>query len=155
MRRGWAIACLIAALAIVGCGKESHPNDPRPAIASEVTVAISDGDVSAQPSVIGVAGSNQNISQNDGEGGAGISSDTPVIVSFTVANLTTTKTALQIDGPRGFTSNGFLPNANGNFKVSLPTGLYRISATDIPSAAPATFEVGSDRVSSSNDLLLP
>jgi hypothetical protein len=155
MRRGWAIVGLIGLLAIAGCGRESHPNDPRPAIATEVTVAISDGDVSVQPSEVGVAGSDQGISQNAGQKEPTLNSNVPVIVSFTVANLTNTETKLQIDGPRNFTSNAFIANGSGNFKASLPTGNYRISADKLPGASAGSFQVGPDRSSSQNDLLLP
>lgn len=155
MRRGWAIICLIGALVVVGCGKESHPNDPRPPVPTAVTVAISEGGVSASPARVGVAGSGSNISQNEGETEPSIPSSTPLLVSFTVANLTGTDTELEIVGPKPYTSTTILGNGTGAFKRALPTGLYRIRAVGLPQARPATFAVGPVRVSSSNDLLLP
>lgn len=154
-RGSWAIACLIGALAIAGCGRQSHPNDPRPALADEVTVAISDRDVSVQPSEVGTSESSQATSQNAGQTEPRISSDVPVIVAFTVANLTTTKTEIKIQGPKDYTSNALIPNGSGTFKASLPTGQYTVSATGIPGSSAAQFTVGPDRTSTQNDLLLP
>lgn len=156
MRRGsWAIACLVGALAVAGCGKQTHPNDPRPAIATEVTVAISDGDVSVAPAKVGVLGSDQSISQNQGQKETRIGSDVPLIVSFTVANLTGSETTLKISGPKDVSSNTFIPNGTGNFKASLPTGAYTVRATGLPGSQPDRFVVGPDRRGSSNELLLP
>lgn len=155
MRRGsWAIACLVGALAIAGCGKETHPNEPRPAIATEVTVAISDSDVSVQPSAIGKADSNQSLSQNEGQKEPRIKGDVPVIVTFIVVNNTSKDTRLRIEGPKNYTSNPILGNAPGTFKASLPTGDYSVSSTNTGGQA-SSFTVGPDRSSSSNDLLLP
>lgn len=155
MRRGsWVIACLVGVLAFAGCGKESHPNDPRPAIASEVTVAISTSDVSVQPSSVGEPGSGQAISQNEGETGPAISDDVPVIATFTIANLTGQNTKLRIEGPKNFTSNPIIANGTGEFKLALPTGSYSVSST-AGSGRADTFRVGTARSSSSSDLLLP
>ncbi len=157
MRRGsWAIACLVGVLAFAGCGKESHPNDPRPAIPVEVSVAISARDVSAQPSRVGEIDSGQAINQNAGQKEPTISDDVPVIVAFTVANLTTKDHKLKIAGPKSYTSNTIIGNGTGSFKVALPTGLYFVSSTGGPDPSTAArFTVGSARSSSSNDVLLP
>lgn len=145
----------MGALAVAGCGKQTHPNDPRPAISTEVTVAISDTDVSVQPSKVGVSGSGQQISQNQGHKEPRIGSDVPLTVAFTVANLTGSKTKLEIHGPRDYTSNFFIANGSGNFKASLPTGSYTVRATGLPGSTAAHFVIGPERRSSSNELLLP
>lgn len=155
MRRGsWVIVCLVGVLAFAGCGKESHPNDPRPAIATEVTVAISSADVSVQPSSVGETGSGQAISQNEDAKGPAIGDDVPVVVTFTIANLTRQNTKLRIDGPKNFTSNAIIANGTNEFKIALPTGSYSVSST-AGSGKADTFTVGTVRSSSSDDLLLP
>ena len=46
-------------------------------------------------------------------------------------------------------------NGNGTFQLDLPTGIYTISAADVPTARPARLAVGPYRASSQNDVLLP
>ena len=155
-----AIACAIGTLAFAlaagGCGKQEHANDPRPPIPTEITVSISQKQVSAQPSKVGVAGKNQQqLSQNEGQKNPEISSNTPLDVVFTIANLTNVDTHLEIQGPKDGTSNIVVAGGTGQYQVALPTGDYLISAGDIPGAVAAHFSVGPARVSSQNDLLLP
>ena len=145
------------ALALAACGAEEHANDPRPPIPAEVTVSISEKQVSAQPRVVGVAGkgSSQAITQNADTENPKISSDTPLNVIFTIANLTDTDSKLEIQGPKDASSVPVVGNGTARYEVTLPTGEYLISAADIPAALAARFSVGPDRVSSQNDLLLP
>jgi hypothetical protein len=153
-----AIACALGvlALAIAGCGAQEHANDPRPPIPTEITVSISDKNVSVQPADVGVAGENQQpTSQNEGQTNPEISSNQPLDVVFTIANLTDVDTHLEIQGPKDGTSPLVVGSGTAQYQVSLPTGAYLVSAADIPSAVAAHFNVGPDRVSSQNDLLLP
>jgi hypothetical protein len=154
-----ALACTTAALALAlaACGAEEHANDPRPPIATEVTVSISEKKVSVQPGRVGVADedSSQPISQNENVKNANIGSSTPLNVVFTIANLTTTDSHLEISGPKDDTSPPIVANGTTRYEVALPTGDYLVSAADIPGAFAAHFSVGPDRVSSQNDLLLP
>ena len=60
-----------------------------------------------------------------------------------------------INGPKDAVSGPLVANGNGSLLTSLPAGVYRVSAADVPSAKPVRFAVGSYRTSSENDLLLP
>lgn len=143
-------------LIAAGCGTEDHPNDPRPALPIEVTAAISEGRLSVEPNSIGFrnGGSQQALNENEGQSNPELSSDLPITVSFTVANLTTTDTALQISGAVDRRSPPILASGTGDFKLELPTGEYTVSAVGV-SQTETTFNVGPVRVSSQNDLLLP
>src|SRR3954469_5302229 len=155
-----AIACALGTLAVAlvaaRCGKQEHANDPRPPTPTEVTVSISQKEVSAQPAAIGVAGKNQQaLSQNEGQKNPKISSNTPLDVVFTIANLTDVDTHLEIQGPKDGTSGLRVAGGSRQYQVSLPAGNFLVSAGDIPGAVAAHLSVGPDRTSSQNDLLLP
>src|SRR3954468_108589 len=146
-----AIACALGTLAValvaVGCGKQEHANDPRPPTPTEVTVSISQKEVSAQPAAIGVAGKNQQaLSQNEGQKNPEISSNTPLDVIFTIANLTDVDTHLEIQGPKDGTSNLVVSSGTSQYQIALPTGAYLVSAGDIPTATAAHLNVGPARV---------
>ncbi len=156
-----AIPAALGALAVgllgFGCGSESHPNDPRPPIAAEVTVSISDISISAQPARVGVkSASTAPLTQNDVEEPEA-DPKAALVVNFTTSNTTATDTTLEIHGPGGFEKRSGPVVAMGNnvFKIGLPNGHYTLEAADLPGAKPAPFFVGSARVSSQNDLLLP
>jgi hypothetical protein len=140
----------------VGCGPASHPNDPRPPLAAEVTVNITNSSVSAQPAAVGVKRANgAPLNQN---GVNEPSADTKdQIVNFTTSNTTATQTTLEIHGPGGLLkrSGPIVPAGNNVYKLALGTGHYTLEAADLPGAKPAPFYVGPVRISSQNDLLLP
>jgi len=152
-----APVAVAAAAAIAGCGPESHPNDPRPALPVEVSVNITDHAVQVQPDEIGTKGQvSTQIGQNEGVKEPEGKSNEPAVVVFTSANTTQTDTALEINGGReGLRSGPIVARGNNVYKVALNTGHYTIEAADIPAAKPAKFKVGPLRVSSQNDLLLP
>jgi hypothetical protein len=156
-----ALGSLVLGIFAAGCGSESHPNDPRPPLAAEVTVNITDHQVQAQPSKVGVSKSNgaamnQNVGKNVGKAPSSNRKE-PLVVNFTSTNVTATDTSLQIHGPGGFETNSgpIVAEGNDSFKVALKTGHYTLEAADLPGARPASLYVGPDRVSSQNDLLLP
>ncbi len=156
-----AILATLGALALglvgAGCGPTSHPNDPRPPLAAEVTVSITDGAVGAQPAAVGVKrdAGGAPLSQNGVK--EPTANDKDLVVIFTTSNTTTTDTTLEIHGPGGFEKRSGPIVAEGNdvYKVALGTGHYTLEAADIPGAKAAPFYVGPARVSSQNDLLLP
>ena len=153
-----AIGSLAVALLAAGCGAESHANDPRPPLAAEVTVVITNSGVQAQPGAVGVKKSNGAATdQNQGQKAPNADSKAPLVVNFTATNTTNVDTTLEIHGPGGFEkrSGPLVAQGNGAYKVGLPNGHYTLEAADIPSAKPASFFVGPGRVSSQNDLLLP
>jgi len=151
-----AIGTFALGLLGAGCGPTSHPNDPRPPLAAEVTVNITNGSISAQPAAVGVKGGN-GAPMNQNSGVKEPSSDSKdQIVNFTTSNTTATPTTLEIHGSGGLKRSGpIVANGNNVYKVALGTGHYTLEAADLPGAKPAPFYVGPVRVSSQNDLLLP
>jgi hypothetical protein len=152
-----AIGSLAVAWFAAGCGAESHPNEPRPPVAAEVTGNITNGAVQIQPGTVGVKhGNGSAISENTGKE-PNADPKAPLVVNFTTSNTTNVNTTLEIHGPGGFDkrSGEIVAQGNNEFKVGLPTGHYTIEAADLPGAKPASFYVGPGRVSSQNDLLLP
>jgi hypothetical protein len=153
------LACALMALAPIGagCGASSHVNDPRPQPPTRVAVAISDGAITVQPPRIAVGPEpTQQIPQNQHAGQPTIRSDAPLNVVFVAANLTGVDSHLQVRGSgKDLTSRPLYRNNNVTMQAILPTGIYRVSAADLPSAKPAKLVVGPYRTSSQNDVLLP
>lgn len=144
------------ALALAGCGAESHPNEPRPQVATRVSVTISEGAVTVQPRGIGIGPDRtQQIPQNQNHPQPPIKTDAPLDVVFVAANQTETDSKLEVIGPTDASSGPLLAGSPGSFQTSLPTGTYVITAPDIPSARPGKLVVGPYRASSKNDVLLP
>jgi hypothetical protein len=152
-----AAAVAVNALAVAGCGSESHPNDPRPQAPTRVSVTISDKAVLVQPSKVAVAAEKfQQIPQNQNHSQPVVKGDKrPLDVIFVTANQTGTDSQLELRGPRDQTSEPLYANSPGTFQAQLPAGVYTISAADIPGAQPAKLVVGKLRTSSENDVLLP
>jgi hypothetical protein len=156
--RGIAAGACVAALASagLGCGAQEHPNEPRPAPPTRISVAISRDSITVQPSKIGFGPEpNTLVQQNQGQPQPPIHTKEPLDVTIVSANLTPTDSKLVINGPKDLESGLLVANGNGTYQASLPTGNYRITAADIPGAAAATLRVGSYRASSQNDVLLP
>ncbi len=153
------VICALGAVALVvaGCGVESHPNGPRPQPPTRVSVAISDGAITVQPPRIAIGPEpTQQIPQNQHAGQPRVDSDRPLNVVFVAANLTGVDSHLQVQGSgKDLTSKPLYRNNNVTMQAILPTGVYRISAADLPSAKPAKLVVGPYRTSSQNDVLLP
>ncbi len=154
--RGQACALAALALAGVGCGAQEHANDPRPGVSTRVSVSITRDAITVKPAIIGIGPDrtqqipqNQNVPQPNTDGKA------PLNVVLVAANLTDFNSRLVIRGPRDATSGPMVANGNGSFQLGLPTGIYTISAADIPTARPARLAVGPYRASSKNDVLLP
>lgn len=152
------VGAVLAALALVGagCGAQEHTNDPRPGIPTRVSVSIARDAITVRPAIVGIGPNHtQQLPQNQfvpqpNTGGRG-----PLNVVLVAANLTDFNSKLVIRGPRDAVSGPMFANANGTFHLALPTGIYRISAADIPTARPAHLAVGPYRASSQNDVLLP
>jgi hypothetical protein len=152
---GGALAALILALVGAGCGAESHPNEPRPAVPTRVSVIIGKGGVTVQPKTIGLGPEkSQQLPQNQDHPQPPIKTQAPIDVVFVTANQTGTDSKLVIHGPRNATSAPIIANSPGTFAAELPTGSYTIAAPGV-SGSPATLKVGPYRASSKNDLLLP
>ncbi|MFN8161007.1 MAG: hypothetical protein U0R52_08220 [Solirubrobacterales bacterium] len=146
-----ALAATALAVLLGGCGAKEHANEPRPALATQVSVAIGPDKVTTSPRVVGVTPPRLRARADQ----QGVAQDTPLLVWFTIANLTDFDSHLEIRGARRSTSPLVVGNGNADYKAYLPTGEYLLSAADIPGAVAARFTVGPDRVSSSNDLNIP
>jgi hypothetical protein len=134
-RRGRAVLpalAILTALAVAGCGQSDFANDPRPAPPLEITVKISDDGVLVSPRDFGAG-----------------------LVNFTIANLSQDRATLVIDGPTPAQSDEMPAGGNTLLKADMRPGSYQLSAEGPPNVAPFLLQVGSDRPSGSNDLLLP
>jgi hypothetical protein len=152
---GGALAALILALVGAGCGAESHPNEPRPAVPTRVSVTIGEGGIVVKPSTVGMGPEkHQQLPQNQDHPQPAIKTQAPLAVVFVTANQTTANAKLVIHGPHQATSPTIHADSPGTYAAELPTGTYTIAAAGAHSA-PATLKVGPYRASSKNDLLLP
>lgn len=152
-------ACALGATALIGsgCGAEEHVNDPRPQAPTRVSVAISDDAITVQPGRIGSGPEpTQQIPQNQHVKQPQIHTKAPLNVVFVAANLTDVDSKLEVrGGGKNLSSVPLYANSNVTLQTILPTGVYMVSAADVPGAKPAKLVVGSFRASSENDLLLP
>jgi len=147
----------LAALLGAGCGAETHANDPRPQPPTRVSVTVSDGQVTVRPRRVAVGPEpTQQIPQNAHASQPPVRSNAPLNVVLVAANLTSVDSHLRLrGGGKDLTSKPLYANNNIDMQAILPTGVYRVSAADIPSAKPAKLVVGPYRTSSENDVLLP
>lgn len=154
-----ALACALGAIALLGagCGAEEHPNEARPQPPTRISVAISEDAITVQPPRIGVGPEpTQQIPQNQHAGQPRVNSHAPLNVVFVAANLTGADSRLEVRGNgKELSSEPLYANAGVTLQSILPTGVYSVSAADIPAAKPAKLVVGPYRTSSQNDLLLP
>jgi hypothetical protein len=154
-----AFGTLAAALvlAVSGCGAEEHANEPRPQPPTRVSVTVGEDAITVRPARIAIGPEpSQQIPQNVGAGQPRIDSDAPLEVVLVAANLTDTDSRLEVRG-RGVDTPSKLLAANSavTLQAQLPTGVYTVSAADVPAAKPARLVVGDYRTSSENDVLLP
>jgi hypothetical protein len=139
-----------------GCGSEETANDPRPQPPTRVSVTVTPRAITVQPPRIAIGPEpTQQIPQNQHAGQPPIRSKAPVVVVFVTANLTDFDSKLEVRGPKDAISGPLVANGNASLQTELPTGVYTVSAADIPSAKPVRFTVGPFRTSSQNDVLLP
>ena len=150
---GGALAALILALVGAGCGAETHPNEPRPAVPTRVSVTIGENGVVVKPSAIGMGPEkHQQLPQNQDHPQPPIKTQAPLSVVFVTANQTGEDEKVTIKGPASANSKNIPPRSPGTFSAALPAGNYTVSAGP---GAEATLKVGPYRASSQNDLLLP
>lgn len=130
-----AIGALVAASAISACGEDDFENEPRPAAAIQLTARIGDDDVQVSPSTA-----------NDV--GAGL-------VSIVISNQSQDPASLLLEGPTDEQSDEIPPGGTGDMKIELEEGDYTASAGEDSSARESALQVGPERESSQNELLLP
>jgi len=126
-----AAAAAVMALIAAGCGRDDFENDPRPPVPAEISVKIGQGEVVVSPRAFGAG-----------------------LVNFEIANLGDVPATLTIDGPIETESEEIPARGNNRLKTELETGTYEASVTG-PEAKPFAFEVGPERESGQNQLLLP
>lgn len=149
-------ALAAAALAVVGCGAESHTNDPRPQVSARVSVSIGPKAIEVQPRRIAFGPErNQQLPQNRNHPQPPIDTDAPLDVTFVAANQTDDDVRLELRGPTSASSATIFANSPGTLQADLPTGVYVVVAPDVPTARPGKLIVGPYRASSENDVLLP
>jgi len=156
--RAFAAGCVVVALALTaaGCGAEEHANEPRPQPPTRVSVTVTPRTITVQPPRIAIGPEpSQQIPQNQHAAQPPVKSNAPLDVVFVSANLTNFDSKLEVRGPKDVKSGALVANGNNSLLASLPTGVYQVSAADIPGAKPVRFTVGPYRSSSENDLLLP
>ena len=150
---GVLLAC---AVAVAGCGASNHPNQPRPAVSTRISVVIQPHQVIVQRgSVAEGPEQDQQIPQNQDAKQPPIKSHEPLDLTVVAANQTGEDTRVVIRGAKQVESETVFARSPATFQASLPTGSYTVAAAGIPGARPAHFSVGAYRSSSQNDLLLP
>jgi hypothetical protein len=144
------------ALTALGCGSQESANEPRPQPPTRVSVTITPRAITVQPPRIAIGPEpTQQIPQNQHAGQPPVRSNAPLVVVLVAANMTNFDSKLELRGPKDAISGPLVANGNGTMQAALPTGVYRVSAADIPSAKPVRLTVGPYRSSSQNDVLLP
>jgi hypothetical protein len=136
-----SLAAAGISLLAVGCGSdEDFENEPRASAAVELTAKVDDKEVVVSPSEVGAG-----------------------LVVVTVSNLSRDPIQLTFDGPSTAnapakevpSSTEVAPSGVGHHKVDLEQGDYTIGAGDQSDARPDRLEVGPERASSTNEVLLP
>jgi hypothetical protein len=148
------VGCVVVALALaaLGCGAEERTNNPRPQVASRVSITIGPEAITVAPGAVGTGPDRtQQIPQNQHESQPPIKTKAPQAIVFVVANQTGEDTELRISGPKDVESGPMVARSPGSFQTELPTGVYTLNA----GGSSARFAVGPYRASSENDVLLP
>ena len=126
------VLAVVALFALAGCGRDDFENKPRPPVPLEATVEITDSAVSISPASFGAG-----------------------LVNFTIANNSSDDATFTISGPTDETSEPIPANGNTTFKVPMDPGSYEAGVYRKDAIKPFRIEVGSERASAQNDLLLP
>lgn len=154
--RALAVAAVVGAALIAGCGESRHANEPRPQVSTRISVTINPNQLIVQPTEIGTkAEPNQEVEQNQGNPAPPIKTKAPLDVTVVAANQTAKDTKLKITGTKDGESETIYAHSPGTFGFNLPAGNYTVSAVGVPGAGSAHLKVGAYRASSQNDLLLP
>lgn len=133
MRRAWFLGLVAAgALGAVGCGSDDHPNENRPPAPIEMTAKVTKQELTLSPTEVGAG-----------------------LANITLANLSSDPVTLTLEGPDSLSGSTIAAHNVGTLKFDLSEGTYSVSAGAESSAAPTELEVGPERPSSQNELLLP
>jgi hypothetical protein len=129
------IAALGVAVAVSACGEDDFENNPRPPAAIELSALINDSEVKVSPSTASAVGAG--------------------LATLTISNQSADPTALVLEGPTDEASDEIPAGGTGSMQVELAEGDYIVSAGDESDPRESTLEVGPERESSQNELLLP
>jgi hypothetical protein len=130
-----SVAMLAAAFAISACGEDDFENNPRPASPIELTALINDSEVKVSPSTARAVGAG--------------------LTTVTISNQSADPAALVLEGPTDEASDEIPAGGTGSMKVALRQGDYIVTTDDLGEERESGLEVGPERESSQNELLLP
>ena len=135
--RSAAVAASLAAAALAGCGGEDFANKPRPPVTLQLTGVITKQRVTISPHKIGAG---------------------PVVI--TVSNQSGQSRTLTLDGNGVQDRVGPInPLDTGQLQQTLTPGRYKVTVGSEAATAeqiePATLEIGKERPSASDKVLLP
>lgn len=126
------VAALAAATVLAACGEDDFANEDRPPAPVELTALVNDRAVVVSPGAVGAG---------------------PVVV--TVSNQSQDAASLTLDGPTQIAGGEIPPGGVGELKAVLEQGDYEVTGGEGSSARPGAIDVGPERESSQNELLLP
>jgi hypothetical protein len=130
-RRATIAVLAAAALSLAACGEDEVDNNPRPASPIQVAARVDSEQVVVSPPRFGAG-----------------------LVNITVANLSDAPVRFTLTGPKETATPEIQPGAPASLQVELPEGSYQATAEG-SGVRPATVEVGPQRETSRNELLLP
>ncbi len=125
------LAVLAAAFVLGACGEDDFENEPRPPVPIELTARIADDVVNVSPSAAGAG-----------------------LATITISNQSQEPATLVLEGPTDEESPEITAGGTGEMKIALEEGDYTVSTLE-GSQREAKLEVGPERETSQNDLLLP
>lgn len=136
--RPWKLGLVLAGAAALGLGAlgcggdEELASEPRPPATIEITAAIKDRSVDVSPAQVGAG-----------------------MANLTISNQSSQAVRLTLSGPTDASTPEIAPGTTANLKAELEPGSYEVRAGEGPRPRPDRLEVGRERPSSQNDLLLP
>ena len=131
MRGRCAVAGLVVAALVAGCGAEDHPNDPRPPATVELSAKVDNRKVVVVPRAIGAG-----------------------LATFTISNQSADDVQLAFDGPNSAQTDEIPAGGVGQIQFELQTGEYSVEPS-VPTISAGTMSVGAKRPSAQNILELP
>ncbi len=130
-----SFAALCVAFAISACGEDDFPNEPRPPSPIALSAVITDTQIKVSPSTAEAVGAG--------------------LATFTISNQSTEPGALMLEGPSDAASAEILPGDTGEMQTELVEGDYVVSSGEDLNVRESALEVGPERESAQNELLLP
>jgi hypothetical protein len=134
LRLGLALTgAALLGLGASACGGDDSPaSEPRPPAPIEITASIKDRAVDVSPSDVGAG-----------------------MANFTISNQSGDSVRLTLSGPTEDSTGEIAPGMTANLKTNLEPGTYEVGAGEDARPRPDRLEVGPERPSSQNELLLP